>query len=79
MRVEYFFKLYLFLNFDMIYLIKRMNFNIEPVLLNVHNYAMFKPYIANFLKKKRLWQYMKVTILDPKDDQSKFVINENEG
>lgn len=63
----------------MIYLIKRMNFNIEPVLLNGHNYAMLEPYIATFLKKKRLWQYMKVTILDPKDDQSKFVINENEG
>lgn len=56
-----------------------MNFNIEPVLLNGHNYAMLEPYIATFLKKKRLWQYMKVTILDPKDDQSKFVINENEG
>lgn len=63
----------------MIYLIKRMNFNIEPMFLNGHNYAMLEPYIATFLKKKRLWKYMKVTILDPKDDQSKFVINENEG
>ena len=29
------------------------------------------------LKIKGLWKYMKVMILDPSDDQEKFVINGN--
>lgn len=52
-----------------------MDSKIEPAILNGHNYAFWAQNMETLLKSKGLWQYMKATIPDLKDDQVKFVIH----
>jgi hypothetical protein len=52
-----------------------MHPKIDLVVLNESNYAVWAPYMETQLKRKGLWQYMKIVILDPTNDQAKFNVN----
>jgi hypothetical protein len=52
-----------------------MALKIDHVVLNGSNYAVWAPDMETLLKRKGLWQYMKVVIPDPTDDQVKFVVD----
>ena len=45
------------------------------VVLDGLNYGVWETNMEILQKSKGLWQYMKVSIPDPSDDQAKFVIN----
>ena len=51
-----------------------MALKIEPIILDGLNYAISKIDMEMLLKNKGLQQYMKVSLLDPRYDQAKFVI-----
>jgi hypothetical protein len=55
--------------------ISKMASKIDPASLNGLNYPIWAPDMETLLKRKGLWHYTKLIILDPKDDQMKFVIN----
>jgi hypothetical protein len=58
-----------------------MDSNIDLVVLNGSNYVVWEPYMETLLKSKELWKYTKIVILDPTNDQEKFVVegNKDEG
>jgi hypothetical protein len=45
-----------------------MDLKIDPIVLNRSNYVVWAPDMETLLKRKGLWQYMKVAIPDPIDD-----------
>jgi hypothetical protein len=45
--------------------------NIDLVILNGSNYAVWEPDMETLLKRKGLWQYMNIVIPDPTYDQAK--------
>jgi hypothetical protein len=49
--------------------------NIDHIVLNGSNYAVWAPYMETMLKHKGVWKYMKIVIPDPTDDQEKFVVD----
>jgi hypothetical protein len=53
-----------------------MDSNIDPIVLNGLDYDIWAPDIEILLKSKGLWKYTKTVILDPMDDQVKFVIDD---
>lgn len=55
-----------------------VSYNKEPLVLNGHNYGMLARDIETLLKSKApLWQFIKTTVINPKDEHSKFIINGN--
>jgi hypothetical protein len=56
-------------------LTSNMDSNIDPVIMNRSNYASLAPYMETLLNSKGSWKYTKVVILDPKDDQEKFIVD----
>jgi hypothetical protein len=50
---------------------------IDLVILNGSNYVVWAPDMETLLKSKGLWKYMKTVILDPIDDQEKFIVDGN--
>ena len=48
---------------------------IDLVILDGLNYVIWEPNMETLLKIKGLWKYMKIAILDPMDDQVKFITN----
>ena len=52
-----------------------MDSKIEPSILDGLNYAIWAIDMETLLKSNRLWQYTKVSILDPFDAQEKFSID----
>ena len=52
-----------------------MTSNIEPIVVNGHNYAIWVPYMETLLESKGLWKYTKVVIPDPTNVDAKFIIN----
>jgi hypothetical protein len=51
-----------------------MDLNIDPVILNGSNYAIWAPDMETLLKSKEPWQYIKTVIPDPTDDQENLVV-----
>ena len=49
--------------------------NIDPIVLDGHDYVGWEPYMETLLKSKGLWKYMKMTIPETTDAAAKFVIN----
>jgi len=43
--------------------------------LNGSNYTVWAPDMETPLKSKGLWKYMHISILDPTDDEEKFVVD----
>jgi hypothetical protein len=52
-----------------------MDSKISHVVLNGSNYVVWAPNMKALLKRKGLWKYMKVIILDPIDNQTKFIVD----
>jgi hypothetical protein len=52
-----------------------MDSNINPLVMNRSNYAVWEPHMETLLKSKGLFQYMKTVILDPTDDQEIFYVD----
>ena len=52
-----------------------MNSEIEHVVMNGHNYAIWAPDMETLLNSKGMWKYTKVVIPYSIDDQDKLVIN----
>jgi hypothetical protein len=52
-----------------------MALKIYPLVLNESNYVVWAPDMETLLKIKGLWQYTKVEIIDPTNDQVKFVVD----
>lgn len=48
---------------------------IKLVVLDGLNYVVWVTDMETLLKSQGLWKYTKVSILDPSDDQAKFIIN----
>jgi hypothetical protein len=49
--------------------------NIDTIVLNGSNYAVWEVDMETLLKSKRLWQYMKTVIPDPMEEQAIFVVD----
>lgn len=48
---------------------------IDSIVMNGSNYGVWAPNMETLLKRKGLWQYMKVLIANPINDQEKFVVD----
>jgi hypothetical protein len=52
-----------------------MDSNINLIILNVSNYAIWEPNMETLLNSKGMWKYMKSMILDPINDQTNFIVD----
>jgi len=52
-----------------------MESNIDHVVLNKLNYAVWALDKETLVKSKGLWIYMKISIPDPTDDQERLIVN----
>ena len=54
--------------------IERMDSKIEPTIMDGHNSIIWVLDMENVLKKKGLWQYTKLDIIDTTNEQAKLII-----
>jgi hypothetical protein len=52
-----------------------MAWNIDPIVLNKSNYAVWAPDMETLLKSKGMWWYMNIMIPDPTNNHAKFVVD----
>ena len=58
--------------------IERMDSNIEPTIMDGHNSIIWVLDMENVLKRKGLWQYTKLDIIDTTNEQAKLIIEKKD-